>query len=186
MPFRQVIATTNTKKFMSVLDDHVVNLNHVLKSIKSDIIVDYRGLIITSNKVTSPSNISIINNYIKKCDNVNVKDIQDAYLLQSKSYLKILGIPYLIEGTNMPINSSVMELIIKSIHVFDNIKITLKPQVVKVSLKSDMAIVWTNIWNSQSSSVAKPLINYCFNISSFIATICGANMNPDVLQCKNC
>jgi len=131
---------------MFILDDHIMNLNHVLKSIKSDIIVDfiwtdYRSLIITSNKVTSSSNISIINNYIKKCDNVNVRDIQDAYFPQSKSYLKILGILYLIEGTNMPINSSVMELIIKSIYVFDNIKITSKPRVVKVSLKSDIAIV---------------------------------------------
>jgi len=36
---------------------------------------DYRGFIITSNKVVSPLDISIINNYIKKCDNVNVNNI---------------------------------------------------------------------------------------------------------------
>ena len=140
------ISSNNTEKFMSALDDHVANLNYILKGIKSDTIVDfiwtdYRDLIITSNKVMSPSNISIINNYIKKCDNINVKDIQDAYLLQSKSYLKILSIPYLIERTNILIDSSVIELIIKSIHVFDNIKITSKPRVVKVFLKSDIAIV---------------------------------------------
>ena len=33
--------------------------------------------------------------------------------------------------------------------------------------------------------MAKKLINYCFNISSFVATIRGANINPSVPQCKN-
>ena len=30
------------------------------------------------------------------------------------------------------------------------------------------------------------LINRCFNIGKYIATIWGANMNPGILQCKNC
>jgi len=68
-------------------------------------------------------------------------NIQFIYLLQSKSYLKILGILYLIESTNTQINSSVIELVIKSTHIFNNIYITSKLQVIKVSLKSDMAIV---------------------------------------------
>ena len=33
---------------------------------------------------------------------------------------------------------------------------------------------------------AKKLINHYFNVSSFITTIYSANMNPSVLQCKNC
>ena len=54
-------------------------------------------------------------------------NIQDACLPQSKSYLKILGILYLSEGTNMPIDLGVVESIIKSTYIFDNIKITSKP-----------------------------------------------------------
>ena len=49
-----------------------------------------------------------------------------------------------------------------------------------------MAIIWINIWDSQNRLTAKKLINCCFNVSSFIATIREANMNPGVLQCKNC
>jgi len=30
------------------------------------------------------------------------------------------------------------------------------------------------------------LINRCFNVGNYIATIRGANMNPGVPQCKNC
>ena len=75
-------------------------------------------------------------------------------------YLKILDIPYLIEGTNTPINSSVMKAIIKNIHIFDTIHITSKPCVIKVSLNSDMAMVWIDIWASQSDTLAKTLINH--------------------------
>ena len=49
-----------------------------------------------------------------------------------------------------------------------------------------MAIIWIDIWDSQSSSLAKMLINQSFNIGSYVATICSTNMNPSVLQCKNC
>ena len=38
----------------------------------------------------------------------------------------------------------------------------------------------------QSGAKAKDLINRCFNVGSFIATIRGANTNPGVPQCKNC
>ena len=49
-----------------------------------------------------------------------------------------------------------------------------------------MAIVWIDIWDVQSGQNAKILINRCFNVGNYIATIRGANMNPGVPQCKNC
>ena len=59
----------------------------------------------------------------------------------------------------MLINSSVVESIIKSTHIFDNIYIVSKPCVIKVLPKSDVAIIWINIWNSQSGTSTKMLIN---------------------------
>jgi len=77
--YKQVIVpigNDNSKKFISSLDNHVTNLNHTLKNIKSETIVDfihinYRGLIITSNKVALLLNISIINRYVKSCNNIS-------------------------------------------------------------------------------------------------------------------
>ena len=74
------IGSDNSRKFMSLSDDHIANLNHACKGIKSDTIinfihVDYRGLIITSNKFTSLSDISTINKYLKNCSNININDI---------------------------------------------------------------------------------------------------------------
>ena len=61
-----------------------------------------------------------------------------------------------------------------------------RPRVIKVSPESDMAIVWIDIWDIQSGKNAKMLINRCFNVGNYIATIRGANMNSGVPQCKNC
>ena len=75
--------SNNSKKFLSTSGDHITNINCALKSIKSDVIIDfiksnYRGLIIISNKVVAPSDISIINKYIKNSNDLDVNDIQDA------------------------------------------------------------------------------------------------------------
>ena len=48
-----------------------------------------------ANKVTSSSDMSMVDNYIKNVYNIDMNKIQATYLPQSKSYLKIPGIPYL-------------------------------------------------------------------------------------------
>jgi len=73
-----------------------------------------------------------------------------------------------------------VEDIIKKNYIFNNIVLAFKPHIIKVSPKSDMAIIWVDIWDVQSGSKAKGLINRCFNVGSYIATIRGANMNSGI------
>ena len=121
-------------------------MNCALKGVKSNnfinfIQLDHRGLIVISNKVTSPSDLLVIELYIKNQIFMNTNDVQSAQLLQLKLYLKILGIPYFREDMNTSIDASYMENIIKMTHVFDNVQIASKPRVVKVLSKSDIVIV---------------------------------------------
>ena len=120
-PFRQQIIISigfdNITKFMSLFSKHIVNINRTLKNIKSKIMTDFicsnhQGLIITSNKVTSQSELSTIKNYIKNIDVINLENFISPYLSQSKSYLKIIGIPYIMKGTNISLYSSIIESII--------------------------------------------------------------------------
>ena len=65
---------------MNTSSEHIANLNQTLKSTKSDLTIDfiyinYQSLIITSNRVMSLSDISIISQYIKNCNNIDFKDI---------------------------------------------------------------------------------------------------------------
>ena len=62
-------------------------------------------------------------------------------LSQSKLYLKIIGILYLFEQTNACITSDDIKKILKNNHIFNNIVLASEPRVIKVSPKSDIAIV---------------------------------------------
>ena len=111
---------------------HISNINKALKNIKSDILADFIyndhcKLIITTNKVVSLSDLSIIENYIKNVDAIESENIMAPCLPQSKSYLKIIGILYILENANMPINSSIVESIIKFTYIFNNVFLMFKP-----------------------------------------------------------
>ena len=125
---------------------------------------------------------------MKNSNDVNFLQVEDARLLMSKSYLKITGIPYYHYSDNHQTKLTLNDIknILKQNHIFNNISLASKPRVIKVSLKSDMALVWIDIWDIQSGKNAKMLINKCFNVGNFIATVRGANMNPGVPLCKNC
>ena len=113
--------------------------------------------------------------------------VNEPRLPKSKSYLKIIRIPFFPHTNSQEkLTPNDIKVILKQNHIFDNISLTSKPRVIKVSLKSDMAIVWLDIWDIQSRKNAKMLINRCFNIGNYITTIRDANMNSRVPQCKNC
>ena len=85
---RQVIipiSTNNISKFMSLSSKHISNINRALKNIKSEIManfvyIDNWELIITTNKVTSQSDLNTIKIYIKNIDVINSEDIMTLYL----------------------------------------------------------------------------------------------------------
>ena len=64
-----------------------------------------------------------------------------------------------------------MEIILKQNQIFNNIKLAFKPRVIKVLPKLDMFIIWIDIWDVQSGSKVKSLINRCFNVGKYIVTI---------------
>ena len=183
-----IIPMSNENKtiFMESLSAYITNLNRAPKGIKSEVMADFVcsnhvGIIIITNKVAFPLNLQTIEKYIKNSNHIDVEKVKVSYLPQLKSYLKIIGILYIIENTNTPISADVVETTIKNNHIFNNIVIASKPHIIKVSLKSDMVIIWLDIWDVQSGSYVRGIINRCFNIERYIATIRGVNMNPGVL-----
>ena len=115
--------------------------------------------------------LNTIKKYIKNIDVVDSKDVIALWLPQSGSYLKILDIPYIIEDTNTSVSSEIVEQILQSTYIFNNIVLVSKSRVIKSSPKSDIAVIWIDIWDVQSSSKAKSLINRYFNIGNYITTI---------------
>jgi len=153
---KQVIismAKDNIDKFMKNSSIHVANLNRNLKNTKSEVSVDYicsdpLGIMVVTNSVLLNSDLLIIEKYIKNLENINFTQVKTLQLPQSKSYLKIIGIPYYPCGSynfQERITSNDAKDIIKQNHIFNDITLASKPRVSKVLPKSDMAIVWIDI-----------------------------------------
>ena len=109
--------------------------------------LEISGVTIVLNSIVLASDYQVIENYTENVDNIMSENIQAPRLPQSKSYLRIIGIPYLIENTNIPINSEFIETVIKLSHIFNDLLLTSRPRVIKASPKSNMVIVWIDIWN---------------------------------------
>jgi len=114
----------------------------------------------------------------------NDDNITSPRLLQFKSYLKIVGIPYFVNKSNTCVTSEDIECILKNNYISNDIVLVSKPRIIKVFPKSDIVIIWIDIWNIQNSNNAKKVINRCFNVGNIVVIVRNANMNPDVSQYK--
>jgi len=141
---------------------HVSNVNKCLKNSKSDTFADFiqsniNGIIIMTNKPASNLDLSTIKKYLKNIQNVNPDSIESPHLPKSKSYMKIVGLPYSSKlGVMTP---DIIEGVLKYSHLFKDAILASKPHIIKASPKSDKTVVWVDIWDSQSSSCAKNIIN---------------------------
>ena len=174
---------TNAELIVNSAHIHISNINKCLKNSKSDIFTDFiqfnvNGIIIMTNKPTSNLDLTTIEKYLKNIQNVNPNSIESPRLPKSKSYMKIVGLPYLSELEVM--SPDIIKDVIKELHLFKDMTLASKPCVIKASPKSDKVVVWVDIWDSQSSSCAKNIINQRFNVGRFIATVHGTNINLGV------
>ena len=145
------ISNNNNTKFMKNSSVHVANINRALRSVKSEVLADFihldlLGIMVVTNKVSIQSDLQIIEQYVKNLDDIDALQVEVSCLPQSKSYLKIIGILYFLHGNYQDcLTSNDVETIIKQNQIFDNITLTSKLQVTKVSPKSNMSIIWINI-----------------------------------------
>ena len=103
---KQVIVLINGDNILKLMKEsslYISNINKALRNIKSNILVDFicsdpLDIIIVTCKVTSLSDLQVIENYFKSIDCINTIGIEVPHLPQSKSYLKIIGIPYFQEN----------------------------------------------------------------------------------------
>jgi len=81
-------------------------------------------VVITTNQTAFAQNMSIINNCIREIENIDSKYIDIPWLPMSKSYLKILDLPYIMNSTNLPITPDIVISVLKEIHIFNNVALT--------------------------------------------------------------
>ena len=135
----------NTKLIVNSAHIYITNINKCLKNSNSNIVADFirfnnNVIIITMNKPASDLNLSTIEKYLK---NVILESIESPHLLKSKSYMKIIELPYSSElGVLSP---DYLDGIVVKSHLFKDMTLASKPRIIKGSPKSDKAVVWVNI-----------------------------------------
>ena len=80
-----LISNDNIYKFMKNSSLHIANINWALKNAKSEVLVDFihldtANVIVITNKVVVQSNLYIIENYIKKVDNIDTINVDTPHL----------------------------------------------------------------------------------------------------------
>jgi len=147
---KQVIipmSNNNNAKFMRNSATYVANINRILRNAKSEVLVNFicldpLGITVVTNKVSLQSDLQMINHYVKNAEDIDALQVDAPCLSQSKSYLKIIGIPYFPHGNSQDcLTSNNIESILKQNQIFDNIILASKPRVIKVLPKSDMSII---------------------------------------------
>lgn len=71
-----LMGNENIIKFMKNFSIHITNLNRNLRNAKSEVLVDFicsdlLGITVVTNKVLFPSNLLIIENYVKNLENID-------------------------------------------------------------------------------------------------------------------
>ena len=143
-----LIAKSNAELIVNSAQIHISNINKCLKDSKSNIVADFihynaSGIIITTNTPANDLDLSTIENYLKNVQNVNPDSIESPRLPKSKSYMKIVGLPYSSElGVMFP---DIIKGVFKNSHLFKDASLASKPRIIKASPKSDKAVVWVDI-----------------------------------------
>ena len=135
---------TNAELIVNSAHIHTSNVNKCLKNSKSDTFADFiqlniNRIIIMTNKPVSNLNLSTIEKYLKSIQNINPDSIESPHLPKSKSYMKIIGLPYSSElGVMSP---DIIKGVIKNSHLFKDTTLASKPCVIKALPKSDKVVV---------------------------------------------
>ena len=127
--YKQIIISIGSNNVERVIDQsnvHVTNITRSLKGIKLEVVVDFirfdnKDIIITTNKVVAISDLNIVDEYMKNLNDIDSSDIMSPSLPQSKLYLKILNILYFVKDNNLSLTSDIIERIIETSHIFNNI-----------------------------------------------------------------
>jgi len=101
-----LMSKSNVEVILNQANFLIININRHLKEAKSNIITDFihlenDGVILTIFQAVFAQDMSIIKKCVKEINNINSKHIDTPQLPKLKLYLKILGLSYILENTNL-------------------------------------------------------------------------------------
>ena len=112
----------------------------------------------STNLVVSVAELEVIKQWLKKVAGLTASTVVEPCLLQSKSFLKILDVPYWGNNSSLPITQAQVEAVIANTFVFKGVVLASHPHIMKASPSSDMSVIWIDIWDFQREPRTRPLL----------------------------
>jgi len=138
------------------------------------------GIFMSTNFVVLAAELEIIKQWLKKVAGLAASTMVEPHLPQSKSFLKILSIPYWGNNSLLSITQAQVESVIANTPIFEGVVLASHSRIMKAFPSSDMSVIWIDIWDSQKGSKGKTLINRSFNFGRYTATVWETAMYPGV------
>jgi len=129
------------------------------------------GVSMSTNSIASAAELEVIKQWLKKTAGLGESTEVEPRLPQSKSFLRVLGVPYWDSKTSLPVTSAQVAEALSSSPLFKGVTLVSMPRIMKASPSSDMSVIWIDIWDSQKRSKGKTLINCSFNFERHTATV---------------
>jgi len=99
----------------------------------------------STNSVASVAELEVIKQWLKKTAGLGEGTEVEPRLLQSKSFLKVLGILYWDSKTSLPVTSAQVAEALSSSPLFEGITLASMPCIIKALPSSNMSVVWIDI-----------------------------------------
>ena len=102
----------------------------------------------STNSVALAAELEVIKQQLKKTTGLSKTTEIESYLSQSKSFLKILDVFYWNSNTSLPITLTQVGAALFSFPLFESIILVFLSCIMKISLSSDILVIWIDIWDS--------------------------------------
>ena len=106
------------------------------------------GISMSTNSVASVAELEVIKQWLKKTAGLGEVTEVEPRLPQSKSFLKVLGVPYWDSKTSLPVTPAQVAEALSSSPLFEGVTLASMPCIMKASPSSDMSVIWIDIWDS--------------------------------------
>jgi len=103
------------------------------------------GVSMSTNSVAFAAELEVIKQWLKKTANLGDVTEVEPHLSQSKSFLKILGIPYWDSKISLPVTLAQVAEALSSSPLFESVILASMPHIMKASPSSDMFVIWIDI-----------------------------------------
>ena len=99
----------------------------------------------STNSVASAAELEVIKQWLKKTAGLGESTEVEPHLSQSKSFLKVLGVPYWDSKSSLSITPAQVAEALSCSSLFESITLASMPCIMKVSPSSDMSVIWIDI-----------------------------------------